>query len=121
MKHFRNTVTVTEKTGVDQTIFSNTFEINGSTEIGRKLFRTEESSEGFLSIGVKVATLKAAGTEPVQRHLSKRDTNPGPTASTINQKNLGCMESKEQKDDLVLTIVSLSSCREIGSKASQEA
>ncbi len=31
------------------------------------------------------------------------------------------MVSKEQKDNLVLTIVSLSWCREIGSKASQEA
>ncbi len=69
------------------TIFSKTFEINGKTEMGRKLFRIEGSSEGFLRSGVTVATLRVAGTEPVKRHLLKKDTKPGLTCvSAINKK-----------------------------------
>ncbi len=37
--------------------------------MGQKLFRIQESREGFLRNGVTVATLRVAGTEPVKRHL----------------------------------------------------
>lgn len=56
----------------------------------------------------------------MERHLLTKDTNPGPTESTINFKNFGGMMSREQNDGLIFTILSLSSCKEIGSKASQE-
>ncbi len=95
LKHFRNTLQLRKDWSWSNTICSNTLEINGNI--------------------YKVIQNRGIQWRLVQRHLLKRDTKPGPTASTINLKNVGCMVSKEQKDNLVLTIVSLSRCREIGS------
>lgn len=51
--------------------------------------KIDESSEGFLTRGIIVATFRKAGMEPVKRHLLGKDTKLGPTDSRIHLKNLG--------------------------------
>ncbi len=50
--------------------------MKGKTEIGQTFFRTEESSEGLLSRGVNVATLRLAGTEPWQEQNKNNPQGP---------------------------------------------
>lgn len=68
-----------------------------------------------------MASLRAAGMEPVRRHLLTKDTKPGPTESTISLRNLGEIMSREQCEGFILAIVSLRGIRVMGSKASQVA
>ncbi len=102
------------------TAFSRILEIKGTTEIGQFFFKSEVSKEGFLSRGVTVATFRHIGTEPVSRHLFKRDSRPGPTESTTILRNRGCITSCEQKEVLRLAIISVKWRGEIGSKTSHD-
>ncbi len=101
--------------------FPKILEIKGTTEIGRKWFKSDVSKEGFLSRRVTVATFRHVGTKPVSRHLFKRDTRPGPTESTTSLKNRGCFISCGQEEVLKVAIISVRWRGEIGSKTSHEA
>ncbi len=107
-------------TEVGKTAFSKILEIKGTTDIGRKLLKSEVTKEGFLSRGVTVATFRHVGTEPVSKHLFKRDSRPGPTESTTSLKKQGCITSWGQNEVLRLAIISVKWRGEIGSKTSHE-
>lgn len=68
---------------------------------------------------MNVDTLRAAGMEPMRRHLFTNDTSPGPTESTIHFRNLGEIMSREQDKGFIFAIISLRRFRLIGSKVSQ--
>lgn len=76
--------------------------------------------EGFLSKGVTVANFRQAWTEPLSKHLFRKDYRPRPTDSINDLKYWGCITSKGQKEGLRVGIIYLRDCREMGLETSQE-
>ena len=87
------------------TIFSKTFDRNGSLEIGLKLLGVDGSRLGFLSRGVTKAVLKDGGTDPEDRELLMMDKMCGPTVGRISLRREVGTVSKGQVEEFMWPMV----------------
>lgn len=89
-----------------ETIFSKTFDKNGSLEIGLKLFKTSGSSDTFFKRGWTTAFLKLEGTMPEDSERFMMERIVGATVIMFSlRKAVGIMSSEH---DVVFICVTIS-------------